>query len=42
MVNTKDDIEKTIDHFKDFKEIEGIVLIKDEKIGLFGNIELVR
>ena len=42
MVKTKDDIEKTIDHFKDFKEIEGIVLIKDEKIGLFGNIELVR
>jgi uncharacterized protein len=41
MINTKEDIEKTINHFKNFKEIEGLVLIKDDKIGLFGNIELV-
>jgi ApbE superfamily uncharacterized protein (UPF0280 family) len=40
MINTKDDIEKVINHFKDFKEIEGLVLIKDDKIGLYGNIEL--
>jgi uncharacterized protein len=42
MINTKEDIEKTINHFKNFKEIEGLVLIKDDKIGLFGNIELVQ
>jgi len=40
MVKTKNDIEKVINHFKDFKEIEGLVLIKDDKIGLYGNIEL--
>ena len=40
MIKTKDDIEKAIDHFKDFKEIEGLVFIKDDKIGLYGNIEL--
>jgi hypothetical protein len=41
MINTTNDIEKAINHFKDFKEIEGMVLIKDDKIGLYGNIELV-
>jgi len=40
MVNTKEDIEKTINHFKYFKEIEGLVVIKDDKIGLYGSIEL--
>jgi uncharacterized protein len=40
MVNTKNDVEKVINHFKCFKEIEGLVLIKDDKIGLYGNLEL--
>jgi ApbE superfamily uncharacterized protein (UPF0280 family) len=41
MIKTKEDIGKTLDHFKGIKEIEGLVIIKDDKAGLFGNIELI-
>ncbi|MCE5329062.1 UPF0280 family protein [bacterium] len=41
MINTKDDIEKTLDYFKAFEKILGMVIIKDDKIGLYGKIELV-
>ncbi len=40
-INTKDDIEKTINHFKNYEEILGLIIIKDDKIGLYGIIELV-
>ncbi|MCL5770657.1 MAG: UPF0280 family protein [Actinobacteria bacterium] len=41
MVTTKDDIQKTINYFKKFEEILAIIIIKDDKIGLYGDIELV-
>jgi len=40
MINVKEDIEKTLNYFKSFKEIIGMVIIKDDKIGLCGDIEL--
>ncbi|MHB1274500.1 MAG: hypothetical protein ACYCXQ_08730 [Candidatus Humimicrobiaceae bacterium] len=33
LIISKRIFEKAINYFKDFKEIEGIVLIKDDKIG---------
>ncbi|MDD5659628.1 MAG: UPF0280 family protein [Actinomycetota bacterium] len=41
MIDTKNDINKTLDHFKTFDMILGMVIIKDDEIGLYGKIELV-
>jgi len=41
MIINKDDIQKTIDYFKKFNEILAMIIIKDDKIGLYGDIELV-
>ncbi|MCL5072673.1 MAG: UPF0280 family protein [Actinobacteria bacterium] len=41
LIKTKEDIEKTLNYFTNFKEILAMVIIKDDKIGLYGNIELV-
>lgn len=35
------DIDENIEHYKTIKDISGILIIKDDRIGLWGNIELV-
>lgn len=41
-INSVADIQKSINYFKDLDEsIKGIVIVKEKKIGLWGNIELV-
>ena len=41
-VKDKEDIEKAIHHGKQIQGIQGIVIIKGEQIGLWGNLKLVR
>lgn len=36
-----DDISQTINHYKKVNEVEGILIVKDSKIGLWGNLELI-
>ena len=40
-INTSQDISKTINKYKDIKDINGILIIKDDKLGAWGNIELI-
>jgi len=40
-ITCKDDILTSIEHFKTYRDIEGLLLIKDDKIGLWGRIELI-
>ncbi len=40
-VTSKDDILTSIQHFRNYRGIEGLLLIKDDKIGIWGSIELV-
>jgi uncharacterized protein len=40
-ITCKDDILTSIEHFKNHRDIEGLLLIKDDKIGLWGSIELI-
>ena len=39
-ISCKDDILKSIEHFRNCRGIDGLLLIKEDKIGLWGNIEL--
>jgi ApbE superfamily uncharacterized protein (UPF0280 family) len=41
-VQDKGDIEQTLDQGKQIQGIQGIVIIKDEQIGLWGDLKLVR
>ena len=40
-VKNQDDIQPAIDYFRTFEDISGILLIKDEKIGMWGKFQLV-
>jgi len=40
-ISCKDDILKSIEHFRNCRGIDGLLLIKEDQIGLWGNIELV-
>jgi ApbE superfamily uncharacterized protein (UPF0280 family) len=40
-ISCKDDIFASIEHFRNYRGIDGLLLIKDDKIGLWGNIELI-
>lgn len=40
-VKMKSDIQKTIDYGKKYDEITGLVIIKDDKIGMWGELEIV-
>ena len=42
MVKNEDDIEKTLHLGQQIQGIQGIVIIKNEKIGLWGNMKLIR
>ncbi len=35
------DIDNTIEHYKGIKDITGILIIKDDRFGIWGNIELI-
>ena len=39
-ISCKDDILKSIEHFRNCRGIDGLLLIKEDQIGLWGNIEL--
>jgi uncharacterized protein len=39
-ISSKDDILKSIKHFRNCQDIDGLLLIKEDQIGLWGNIEL--
>jgi ApbE superfamily uncharacterized protein (UPF0280 family) len=36
-----EDISKTISSYKNIKDITGILIVKDDKIGVWGNIEFI-
>jgi ApbE superfamily uncharacterized protein (UPF0280 family) len=40
-ISCKDDILASIEHFRNCRGIDGLLLIKEDQIGLWGNIELV-
>jgi len=40
-INTPGDIDTTITDYKNVKDIMGILVIKDDKLGVWGNIELI-
>ncbi len=40
-VKNEDDIGKSVNYFSKFKQIKGLLIIKDKKIGLWGNFKLV-
>ena len=40
-ITTPGDIDKTITDYKKIKDITGILVIKDDKLGIWGNIELI-
>ncbi len=42
IVKTADDIQKAIDFGKDIKKVDGIVIIIDDRIGFWGNIEIIQ
>jgi hypothetical protein len=39
-ISCKDDLLKSIEHFRNCRGIDGLLLIKEDQIGLWGNIEL--
>jgi len=39
-INTTEDINKTITEYKNIKDITGILVVKDDKLGVWGNVEL--
>ena len=41
-INSAQDIFKTINNYKSIKDITGILIIKDDKLGIWGNIELTK
>jgi len=42
MIKNENDIEKTLHHGQQIQGIQGIVIIKNKKIGLWGDLKLVR
>jgi len=40
-ISSKDDILASIELFRNYRDIDGLLLIKDDKIGLWGSIELI-
>ncbi len=40
-ISCKEDILTSIKHFKNYRSIDGLLLIKEDQIGLWGSIELV-
>lgn len=42
MIKEKDDIENTINWLKKMKDIKGILIIKDDSIGVWGELELIK
>ncbi|HEY4695873.1 MAG TPA: hypothetical protein VIH13_03180, partial [Candidatus Hydromicrobium sp.] len=40
-INGPGDINKTISNYKSIKDITGILVVKDDKLGVWGNIELI-
>ena len=42
MVQTKTDIDKTINYGKKIDNITGLVIIKDDKIGIWGELEIIK
>ncbi|MBC7333830.1 MAG: UPF0280 family protein, partial [Actinobacteria bacterium] len=40
-ISTPNDIKPTIDCFKKLDELKGILIIKDDKLGIWGNLELI-
>jgi ApbE superfamily uncharacterized protein (UPF0280 family) len=41
-INSSEDISKTINSYKTIKDIRGILIVKDDKLGIWGNIELIK
>ena len=40
-INCEEDIDKAITRFKKYGEIEGLIIIKNKRIGLWGELQLV-
>jgi uncharacterized protein len=40
-INSPDDIDMVIDHYSKIKDIKGILIIKNSRLGVWGNMELV-
>ncbi len=40
-ISNSDDIPRTIDHYKKLNDVKGILIVKDSKVGIWGNLELV-
>jgi ApbE superfamily uncharacterized protein (UPF0280 family) len=40
-IKSPNDISKTINDYKNIKDITGILIIKDDRLGIWGNIELI-
>lgn len=41
-INSSEDISKAINIYKNIKDIRGILIVKDDKLGIWGNIELIK
>lgn len=41
-IKSPKDISKTINSYKNIEDIRGILIIKDDKLGIWGNIELIK
>lgn len=41
-IQTKDDVDQAIEDLKGNQKISGAVIIKDDKLGAFGNLEIIR
>ena len=41
-INSFKDISKTINYYKTTKDIKGILIVKDDKLGVWGKVELIR
>jgi ApbE superfamily uncharacterized protein (UPF0280 family) len=39
-VSNEEDVQKSLEHFSTFDSIKGLVIVKDKKIGIWGNLEL--
>jgi len=41
-INSSKDISKTINSYKKIEDIKGIIIVKNDKLGVWGNIELIK